>query len=146
MHLVDHRGRVAERLGQPLGELETQIQPVGADVDQQVTWCAGGEVDRPAELRQAMEVGRARGAVEAVPSVGADPDYARQAGLGHAESDRAADPAGVGEHRRDRALATVGDGEHEEDRRYRTPPTLLHDLLADGHRRMMPHGVRHDEW
>ena len=68
--LVDHGRGVAEMLGQPLGELEAQIHPLRADVEQQVARGAGRVVHRSVVDGQWVQAGGAGEArVQPVPGV-----------------------------------------------------------------------------
>ncbi len=114
--LVDHAGGVPEMLGQPLGELEAQVHPFGADVEQQIARGAGRVVHGAVVDRQLVQPGGAGEArIQAVPGGRADPDDAAEPGLGYAETDRAPDPTDLGQGIADVRLASRGDQQHEED-------------------------------
>ena len=117
VHLVDHLRVPVEPDHQPPGELEAQVEAMGADVEEQVAGCRDGGVPGAGELGERMQAGRARPAEEAVPELGADADHARQRGLGDAEADRSPQPADVRQHVADLVLGAGVHGEDEEDRR-----------------------------
>ena len=92
VHLVDDDGVPAQPLGQPLGQFEAQVEPVGPDVNEQVTRRRDGSVPRPAQLAERVQASRTRTGAQAIPQVGSDSHHQRQVGLGHPESHRALDP------------------------------------------------------
>ena len=60
VHLVDDASVALEPLGQPLGELEAEIEPVRADVEQQVARGRDRGVALAGDLGERVQAGRAR--------------------------------------------------------------------------------------
>ena len=58
--LVDDLGVAAQPVHQTLGQLEAQVEPVGADVKQQIARRGDRGVTRPGELAERMQAGRSR--------------------------------------------------------------------------------------
>ena len=67
VHLVDHLGAAVQPFGQPLGQLETQVESVSSDVEQQVTRRRHGAVARTGELAERMQPRRRRAGGQPIP-------------------------------------------------------------------------------
>ena len=114
VYLVDDVDEPAQPLGQPLGELEAQVEPVGADVKQQVAGRRDSSVACPVELAEGMQVSGAGTASQPIPQRGADPDHQRELGFGHAESHRALESRGVRQGGADLGLGARTDRQHRK--------------------------------
>ena len=117
VHLVDHTRASHQPAAQPLGELEAQIQAMGADVEQQIAGRGRRDVPGAGKAGKGMQRGGARRAEESLPRLRAHAHHARQLALGDAKADRPPQPADVREHVPHVVLAARRHREHEEDRR-----------------------------
>jgi hypothetical protein len=115
MDFIDDARRAAQALGESLGELKAEIQPLGPDVEQQISGRARGGVHRSRELREWVQTDRTRSGEQPVPEQRPDPHHARQLRLGHAKADRPADRTDVGQHVADLILGPGCGRENEED-------------------------------
>ena len=89
VHLVDRGDRVAE-LGHDLRrDLEAQVHPLGADMEQEVARRCDRVARSGPELPERVKFGRARVAEQPVPGVGPDSHHAGEAGFEIAKFNRA---------------------------------------------------------
>ena len=91
VHLVDDVDRARQSVHDLRRELEAQIHPPGADVEQQVAGRARGVVPRAVQLAERVQARRPRPEREAVPRLGTDrrpPCAARRPGCGNRPSAR----------------------------------------------------------
>ena len=87
MDLVDDGCVAGEALGEPLRELEAEIEPVGADMEEEIAGCRRRVMLRAAQGAKRMQTRRTSDAEQAVPRIRTDADHARQIPLGQAETD-----------------------------------------------------------
>ena len=89
MHLIDNGDRAGHRLEQSTGQLEADIERLGADVEQQITRSGRGVVAGTAQFRERVQFGRPRPGEQPIPGVGSDRGHQGQV-LGRiAETNRA---------------------------------------------------------
>ena len=118
VHLVDRRDRVAEPRHDLRRDLEAEVHPLGADMEQQVA----GRRDRVArsgpELAERVQFGRARVPEQPVPGVGPDPHHAGEAGFEIAKFNRANQARKVGAERpHGRAIVRARVYRHDQEDR-----------------------------
>ncbi len=117
--LVDDTGGAVEAVHQSRRELEAEVEPVGADVEEQIAGGRGRGVLAAGEARERVQVARSRRAVaeQAIPQRRADAGDADELALGDPEPDRALERADVGQQLAHDLLAAGRDRQHQEDRR-----------------------------
>ena len=71
--LIHDLGETTQAIGQPLGQLEAHVEPMGPDVEQQVAWRRHRGVARTGELAERMQPGRAGTHSEPIPQGRTDP-------------------------------------------------------------------------
>lgn len=135
VHLVGDGHGAPQPVHQPGGQLEAEVGPAGADVEQHVARGGRGGVARPAQLLEGVEPGRARPGEQAPPGVRTDPRHTGQAGVRHPEAHGAAERRHVLEEVVHRLLPARVDGQHQED-------GALRDRGEDGLRLGRRAGVR----
>ncbi len=133
VHLVDDRDGTGHRLGDPAGQLETDVENLGADVEEQIPRGGRGVVAGAAQLDEGMQLGGPRPGEQSIPGVGADRGHQRQV-LGRiTEADRPNQAGKLTQRVVDDGLTTGLDRGHQEDgrRRQRRENRLR---LRGGHR------------
>lgn len=134
VHLVGDGHGAPQPVHQPGGQLEAEVGPAGADVEQHVARGGRGGVARPAQLLEGVEPGRARPGEQAPPGVRTDPRHTGQL-VRHPEAHGAAERRHVLEEVVHRLLPARVDGQHQED-------GALRDRGEDGLRLGRRAGVR----
>ena len=99
VHLVDRRDRIAELRHDLRRDLEAQVHPLGADMEQEVARGCDCVARSGLELAERVKFGRTRVAEQPVPGVGADSHHAGEPGLEIAKFDRANQAREVGAER-----------------------------------------------
>ena len=111
-------------------QLETEVHPLGADVEEDVPR-RGDRVVAASDFAERVEVGRARRPEKPVPRIGPEPEDAGQLAFDVAKPDCAQERGKIGTERAHRraSLAPWIDSHNEEDRRARKRG---HDRLWNG--------------
>ena len=139
VHLVDHGHRAAHRPQNAIGQLETGVQRLGPNMEQQVAGRVRRSVSRAVQLDEWVQLGRSRTGEQPVPGLRADRGDHRQMLGGVAESDCPRQAGDLWQRIVHRRLAALVDCDNQEDggRRQRSQNGLrLHRL----HRLLLGHG------
>ncbi len=114
VHLVDRGHCAAETTHDLRGDLEAQVHPLGADMEQKVARGSDGVARSGPELAEGVKLSRARVAEQPVPGVGPNPHHAGKPGFEIAKFDRSNQARKVGAERARRG-ATVGARVYRHD-------------------------------
>src|SRR6185312_5885449 len=118
VHLVDDSDR-AHRADDSARELEADVHALGPDVKQQIAGCGRGDVSRPAQFVERVQLSRTRPTEQPVPRRRPDGGHHRQV-LGRvAKPDRTHHPGQFGQRIVHDGLAAFVDGGDQENGRGR---------------------------